>query len=271
MKSLIKLENINYSYGKINALNNINLSFFEGENVAIIGSNGSGKSTLGKIIISLLKPKSGNLYFQGTLIDGKNDNLIRNKTGIVFQNPDNQFIGITVADDIAFGLENRQIPHDKMQGIINDYAKKVGVYDILNKQPQNLSGGQKQRVAIAGVLALNPNIIIFDEATSMLDPKGQTDIKQLIRNIRQDNPKLLTISITHDIDDIYLYDRVIVLSKGNIEFDGDVEMFFSSLENLKNIGVEEPFIYKLNNELKKEGLISKSIYNFKDLINMLCK
>jgi len=272
MNELIKLENISYSYASNSiALNNINLTINKGDDISIIGHNGSGKSTLAKIITCLLKPKTGKIYFNNIEITDKNINLVRDKVGIVFQNPDNQFVGITVADDIAFGLENRKIPHNKMQNIIDEYSKKVGVYDLLKKEPSTLSGGQKQRVAIAGILAMLPEVIIFDEALAMLDPRGKKEILDLINNIKKENKNITIIRITHDIDEAFNSNRIIVLSKGEIVEDDSSINVFKKDDKLKQLGLDIPFIVKLNNELIKEGLIDHEIYDFDLLIKKICK
>lgn len=272
MKTLIKLEHINYSYNKdVNALNDVSLDIYEGEDLAIIGHNGSGKSTLAKIIISLLKPNQGNLYFNNEIINEKNDNIIRSKSGIVFQNPDNQFVGVTVKDDIAFGLENRCVKQEDMQAIIDKYAKETGVYELLNKEPANLSGGQKQRVAIAGILAMLPDVVVFDEALAMLDPLGKKEISELINKIKRENKHLTIVRITHDLDEAFNSDRVVVLNKGCIEMIDTPINVFKNIDKLNELKLDVPFIVKVNDRLKKEGLIDQEIFDFDLLVNKLCK
>ncbi|MCQ2793943.1 MAG: energy-coupling factor transporter ATPase [Bacilli bacterium] len=272
MKPIIKLENVTYSYRpSVEVLKHINLTINPGEDIAIIGHNGSGKSTLGKLIISLLKPRSGRLLFNGIEINHKNDNLIRAKTGIVFQNPDNQFVGVSVADDIAFGLENQCVPHEKMEEIIKTYAEKVGVLDLLNKAPENLSGGQKQRVALAGILAMLPDLIVFDEALAMLDPKGKQEISELINAIKQEHPRLTIIRITHDLDEAFHSQRVIVLDYGEIVLDDTPAKVFQEEATLKRLGLKTPFIVELNNALMKAGLIKEHEYQPHKLVEKLCK
>ena len=176
----IKVEQLTFSYdGEHNAVENVSFQIEAGSYTTIVGHNGSGKSTIAKLLIGLLEKGNGAIYIDQIelTIDSVYD--IRNKVGIVFQNPDNQFIGATVADDIAFGLENHQVPTEKMQDIIERYAEKVNMRKYLNSEPTRLSGGQKQRVAIAGVLAMQPEILIFDESTSMLDPQGKAEINAL--------------------------------------------------------------------------------------------
>ena len=269
---ILKLNNVSYSYNKKdNVLTDVNLTINAGEDIAIIGHNGSGKSTLGKLLISLLKPKSGTLLFNGTVIDYKNDSLIRAKSGIVFQNPDNQFIGTTVRDDIAFGLENKRVPHEQMDDVVKEYASKVGIINLLDKEPSTLSGGQKQRVALAGILAMLPDIIVFDEALAMLDPKGKKEISELINNIKKNNPSLTIIRITHDLNEAFNSDKVVVLSKGKIIFNDTSINVFKHETELKKLGLDIPFIVKLNQALLSEGLISEVDYNLHSLAKKICK
>lgn len=272
MKPIIKLIDISYAYRNNDyVLSHINLVINEGEDIAIIGHNGSGKSTLGKIIISLLKPKVGQLFFNDIEITSKNDEVIRQKTGIVFQNPDNQFIGATVADDIAFGLENRQIPHNQMQSIIEKYAKSTGVYELLDKTPENLSGGQKQKVAIAGILAMLPNVIVFDEALAMLDPESKEEINNLIAAIKKEHPNLTIIRLTHDLDEAINADRLIVLDKGKIVADDQPLKIFKNHDIIDTLGLEVPFIVRLNEALNKAGLVDDQNYSVNQLVDLLCK
>lgn len=272
MKKLITLENVSYSYNqKKSVLTNINFSIYEGDNIAIVGHNGSGKSTLGKLIISLLKPTKGKAFFKGLQINNKTISLIREKSAMVFQNPDNQFIGATVADDIAFGLENKRVEHDRMKAIVFDYAERLGISDLLNREPQNLSGGQKQRVALAGILAMEPEIIVFDEALSMLDPKSKKDITNLINAIKIRQPNITIIQITHDLDEAFAADRVLILDKGKIIIDDIPSVAFSDTKRMEEIGLDAPFIVKFNQKLLEAGLIKKEEYSLKELVDSLCK
>ena len=252
--NIIEVKNLSYSYdNKKNAVDDVSFSIKEHDYVTIIGHNGSGKSTLAKLIAGLFENSTGEITIDGLKLSQENINQIRNKLGIVFQNPDNQFIGSTVKDDIAFGLENHQIESDKMEDIINEYAKKVGLIDYLNKEPQAMSGGQKQRVAIAGVLAMKPNIIILDEATSMLDPKGKEDIKSLIKDLHN-NSSFTIISITHDIEEVLQSDDCIVMNKGKIFMHDKPSNIFSDYEKLRKIDLDIPFDLKIKEEFKKQGI-----------------
>ena len=250
----IELKNISFSYKNNEpVLKNVSFSVCEGSYVSIVGHNGSGKSTLARLIIGLLAPDDGDIYIDGEKVTSKNIRNIRQKVGLVFQNPDNQFIGATVEDDIAFGLENRRIPREKMQEIIKNYAKRVGMDEYLEKEPSRLSGGQKQRVAIAGALALEPEIIILDEATSMLDPKGKSDIRGLIDEMRKYNPNLTIVSITHDVEEAYLSDEVIVMSRGEIAFKGQPKEVFSNRQALESLNLGMPFVLDIKDRLKQSG------------------
>lgn len=251
----LEVTNLSFSYqDNNNVLDNISFSIEKGTYVSIIGHNGSGKSTLARLLVRLLKPKSGVIkVFDKDINDDKNSDF-RKKCTIVFQNPDNQFIGATVEDDIAFGLENLRIPHDKMGELVLEFAKKVGMDLFLTKEPSNLSGGQKQRVAIAGVLAMNPDILILDEATAMLDPKGKNEIISLIHEMRKENKELTIISITHDIEEANLSDEVIVINNNNIAFKGTPKQLFSNDDLVKEYDLSYPFVYQLKNSLKNEGV-----------------
>ena len=256
--SLIEVRDLVYSYdNEHNAVEVVSFDIKEGDYVTIIGHNGSGKSTLAKLMAGLLEAKSGTIVIDGLLLNEENLYKIREKLGIVFQNPDNQFIGSTVRDDIAFGLENHQVPTEKMDDIIVEYATKVGLARYLEKEPTALSGGQKQRVAIAGVLAMHPSIIIFDEATSMLDPKGKESIKSLINEIHKDK-SFTIISITHDIEEVLHADDCIVMNNGRLYKHDKPENIFADGEKLKKINLDVPFSLKFHEELKKHGVKLKS-------------
>lgn len=248
----IHVENLTFSYDKEkNAVENVSFSIEEGSYTTIIGHNGSGKSTIAKLLIGLLEKDNGNIFVDGEELKYESLFRIRNKVGIVFQNPDNQFIGATVADDIAFGLENHQIPTDRMQSIIEEYAEKVKMSRYLQSEPTRLSGGQKQRVAIAGVLAMQPSIIIFDESTSMLDPQGKAEINELIQQIHKDS-KITMVSITHDIEEVSKSDHVIVMDKGHVVMEGKPEEILVKEKELLDLHLDIPFALKFVNALKEE-------------------
>ena len=268
--SLIEVKNVVYSYNdEIKAIDGVSFNIEKGTYTTIIGHNGSGKSTLAKLMAGLLQCKSGEIYINGLLIKEENLGELRKVLGIVFQNPDNQFIGSTVKDDIAFGLENRQIDPKDMDEIIKEYANKVGLIDFLNKEPQNLSGGQKQRVAIAGVMAMKPNIIIFDEATSMLDPKGKKEIKQLMYSLHEDH-EFTIISITHDIEEVLQADDCIVLNKGRLYMHDKPEKVFEKADELRKIDLDIPFLEKIREAFKNKKLKLKS-NDMKGMVKELCQ
>ncbi|HAX02256.1 MAG: energy-coupling factor transporter ATPase [Tenericutes bacterium GWC2_34_14] len=249
---MIKVSDLSFSYNQEDeALKKINLSVEKGSWVSILGHNGSGKSTLSKCLVGLLAPTSGEIFIDGQQLDEKNLPHIRKKIGIVFQNPDNQFVGVTVKHDIAFGLENQCLPHDEMMERINHYAKLVGMEDFLNKEPHHLSGGQKQRVAIAGALAMEQDILILDEATSMLDPEGTREIVELIKYLNKTLNKTI-ITITHDLSFAGLSDRLIVLKDGEVILEGTPRDVFKHEELLKSSHLELPFGLALYNDLAKD-------------------
>lgn len=277
-KSAVRLEHLSYSYkndDNINeedlTINDVNFDIYEGEYVALIGHNGSGKSTLAKLIIGLYVQLKGQIYIFDQEMNDDNVYEFRRNLGIIFQNPDNQFIGSTVRDDIAFGLENDCIDTDTMKVLVDEFAEKVGMKEYLDKEPSNLSGGQKQRVAIAGALARKPKILIMDEATAMLDPKGRRDIRNLIKKMKDENPGLTIISITHDIDEAYQADKVIVLNKGKVFLSGTPEEVFEQSDKLLSIKLDIPFFHKLNKELKKEGINIDGVGTLEGLVQKLCR
>lgn len=267
----IQIDNLTFSYdGQNNVLQNISLSIPQGSYTTIIGHNGSGKSTLAKMAIGLLEPASGSIQVLGLPVDEKHIGEVRDHIGIVFQNPDNQFIGSTVADDIAFGLENHCVPQEKMQGIIEESAAKVGMSDYLNAEPGNLSGGQKQRVAIAGILAVSPEIIIFDESTSMLDPQGKASVNAQIQKLNRDK-NITIISITHDMEEVAQSENVIVLEKGQVAMTGTPAQVFANRPLIEKLKLDLPFALKASDELEKLGVIRKPQLSLDGLVEELCQ
>ena len=261
MPSMSKLEikNLSFSYDQEHlVIDDISFAVEKGSFVCLLGHNGSGKSTLAKLIVGLLNKKGGQIFFDGEEMDKKTIKKLQTKTALVFQNPDNQFIGSTVEDDIAFGLENRQFPHDKMQEEINLFADSVNMLDYLKKEPISLSGGQKQRVALAGALILRPEILILDEATSMLDPKGKSTVRKVIDRIHKENPELTIISITHDIDETLLADKVYILSHGKLVGSGKPQEILRDRKMLLSLKLEQPFIYRFEKKLADTGINSRA-------------
>lgn len=257
--SKLEIKNLSFSYGDDRlVIDDISFAVEKGSFVAVLGHNGSGKSTLAKLIVGLLEKKSGQILLNGEEMDKKTIKKLQSKTALVFQNPDNQFIGVTVEDDIAFGLENRCFPSDKMQEEINLFADSVNMLDYLKKEPINLSGGQKQRVALAGALILRPEILILDEATSMLDPKGKSTVRKVIDRIHQENPELSIISITHDVDEALLADQVFILSHGKLVANGAPQEILRDRETLLSLKLEQPFVYRFEKKLSEMGINSKA-------------
>ena len=257
--SKLEIKNLSFSYDNEHpAIDDVSFAVEKGSFVAILGHNGSGKSTLSKLIVGLLEKNKGQIFFDNEEMDKKTIKKLQTKTALVFQNPDNQFIGATVEDDIAFGLENKCFPHDKMQDEINHFAESVNMLDYLKKEPSNLSGGQKQRVALAGALVLRPEILILDEATSMLDPKGKSTVRKIIDRIHQENPELTIISITHDIDEALLADQVFILSKGKLVKSGKPQDILRDEKSLLELKLDMPFIYRFEKKLSEMGINSQA-------------
>ena len=255
MKS-VEIKNLNYSYNEsVPVLKNVNLDIEEGEYVSIVGHNGCGKSTLCKLLIGLLEKDSGEIIINGLSLNEKNLQAIRKQVAIVFQNPDNQFIGATVEDDIAFSLENDNVPREQMVNLVKEFAAKVGMGEFLSKEPSYLSGGQKQRVAIADSLVRNPNILIMDESTSMLDPNGKEEILELVRKTRKENPKLTVISITHDIEEAYLSDRIVLLHEGEVVLSCLPSELFEKTDIIEKYNLDIPFVIKLKKKMQETGYV----------------
>lgn len=255
MKPIIEINQIEFSYQEetIPALRNVSFSIKKGEWIAIVGHNGSGKSTLAKAINGLHLPQKGTVTVGGMELSEESVWDIRRMVGMVFQNPDNQFVGATVEDDVAFGLENQGIKRSEMQLRVQDALGKVKMQDFATREPARLSGGQKQRVAIAGVVALRPDIIILDEATSMLDPEGRDDVIATIRKIKEESD-LTVISITHDIDEAASANRILVMREGELYQEGTPDEIFSAGPELVSLGLDLPFPEKLKSALKARGV-----------------
>lgn len=273
MPNIIEIENLKFSYEEgSKTLDDVSFNVEEGTYVALIGHNGSGKSTLAKVISGLVENFEGSVKVFGLEVNRKNIKQIRSKLGLVFQNPDNQFVGSTVRDDMAFGLENRCIPTEEMNPIIEKFAEEAGMSEFLDSAPENLSGGQKQRVAIAGILSMSPELIIYDEATSMLDPVGKKDILRLTLKLKKENPKLTVFSITHDVEEAWHADKVLVLNKGHLVLEGTPKEVFSHSEELEQIHLEAPFIVSLIKALKKQGInVPADISTEEELEEYLCR
>ena len=267
----IEVSHLTFSYdGQHDVVNDVSFSIPAGSYTTIVGQNGSGKSTIAKLIIGLLEAKSGEIKIHGQVLNEQSVYGLRSKVGIVFQNPDNQFIGSTVADDIAFGLENHCVPQENMQGIIEDVASRVGMTEFLNSEPTKLSGGQKQRVAIAGILAMEPEIIIFDESTSMLDPQGKASINKQIQALHE-SKNITILSITHDMEEVAQSENVILLNEGKIAMEGKPMEIFSQEKKLKECKLDVPFAYSFSKKLVNEGILKDKVCTLDEVVNQLCQ
>lgn len=271
MNPAIEVSNLSFSYTEEgNTIQDVSFSIPKGSYTTIIGHNGSGKSTIAKLIIGLLKAQSGTIRILGTELTPETVYDLRSHVGIVFQNPDNQFIGSTVADDIAFGLENHCVPQEDMQALIEKSAASVGMSDFLQAEPTHLSGGQKQRVAIAGILAMTPDIIIFDESTSMLDPQGKASINAQIKCLH-DEKNITILSITHDMEEVAQSQHVIVLNHGVVEMEGTPKEVFAQEAMLKKMQLDIPFALKFSKAMQKEGFSSIHALTLNEVVNQLCQ
>ena len=254
MKSIIDVKNLSFRYKESQEyydVKDITFHVKRGEWLSIVGHNGSGKSTTVRLIDGLLEAESGEIVIDGQRLTEENIWNIRRQIGMVFQNPDNQFVGATVEDDVAFGLENQGLSRQEMQKRVEEALDLVGMLDFKKREPARLSGGQKQRVAIAGVVALRPAILILDEATSMLDPEGRRELIETVKGIRKDYD-MTVISITHDLEEVAMSDRVLVMKKGSIESTSSPRELFSR-NDLDQIGLDDPFANQLKHSLSQNG------------------
>ena len=271
MKNIIEVRNLKYKYDSESenyTLNDVSFQVKKGEWLSIVGHNGSGKSTTVRLIDGLLEAESGDIIISGDKLTAENVWEKRRQIGMVFQNPDNQFVGATVEDDVAFGLENQGLDYDLMVERVQQALELVGMQDFKEREPARLSGGQKQRVAVAGVVALRPDIIILDEATSMLDPEGRLDLIQTVKKIKDSN-QLTVISITHDLDEIALSDRVLVMKEGQVESTATPRELFSR-EDLEELGLDQPFVNQVKATLRQSGFsLADSYLTEKELQDQL--
>lgn len=254
MKSIIDVKNLSFRYKESQEyydVKGITFHVKRGEWLSIVGHNGSGKSTTVRLIDGLLEAESGEIVIDDQRLTEENVWNIRRQIGMVFQNPDNQFVGATVEDDVAFGLENQGLSRQEMQKRVEEALDLVGMLDFKKREPARLSGGQKQRVAIAGVVALRPAILILDEATSMLDPEGRRELIETVKGIRKDYD-MTVISITHDLEEVAMSDRVLVMKKGSIESTNSPRELFSR-NDLDQIGLDDPFANQLRHSLIQNG------------------
>lgn len=256
---MINTEHLQYTYSteqdKIRfVLNDVNIDIKKGEFVAVLGHNGCGKSTLAKHFNGLLQPTGGKVWVDG--MDTKDDGVywdVRQAVGMVFQNPDNQIVATVVEEDVAFAPENLGVPSEEIRVRVDEALKAVDMYEYRRHAPHLLSGGQKQRVAIAGVLAMKPECVVFDEPTAMLDPKGRSEVMRTIRNLKEQE-HMTVVLITHYMDEAAQADRVIVLDKGRVLMDDTPRNIFSQVKQLKKIGLDVPQVTELAYELEKAGV-----------------
>lgn len=274
---MISIKNLIFKYDSFNeeekekppAIKGLNLDIEKGEFIAILGHNGSGKSTLAKLINGLLIPTEGEVLVDGMSTNSENIWDIRAKAGMVFQNPDNQIVATIVEEDVAFGAENLGVPPTEIRRRVDEALKTVGMEEYKRHAPHLLSGGQKQRVAIAGILAMNPDYIILDEPTAMLDPNGRREVMETIINLNKKENKTV-ILITHYMDEAAKADRLIVMEKGNIILDGTPKKVFSNVDRIKKIGLDVPQVTDLANELTKEGYdISTEVLSIEELVEKI--
>ncbi|MFC0477036.1 energy-coupling factor ABC transporter ATP-binding protein [Robertmurraya beringensis] len=269
--SIVQIENVSFKYDlqEEYALNDVSFNINKGEWLAIVGHNGSGKSTLAKLLNGLQFAEKGSITIGGTKLSEETVWDTRKMVGMVFQNPDNQFVGTTVQDDVAFGLENHGVPREEMIIRVQEALEQVKMSQFLLQEPHHLSGGQKQRVAIASVLALKPAIIVLDEATSMLDPKGREQVLETIRELKSDN-ELTVVSITHDLEEAAKADRMIVMNRGQLYKEGTPKEIFQLEEELISLGLDIPFSVKLSKKLKELGMtLDKHFLSEEELVKQL--
>ena len=261
MENIIEVKNLSYRYDHKSEdyiLKDVSFHVKQGEWLSIVGHNGSGKSTTVRLIDGLLEAESGDIIISGDKLTADNVLEKRRQIGMVFQNPDNQFVGATVEDDVAFGLENQGMDYPMMVKRVHEALELVGMQNFKEREPARLSGGQKQRVAIAGVVALQPDIIILDEATSMLDPEGRLELIRTVKDIKDKN-QLTVISITHDLDEISLSDRVLVMKNGQVESTATPRKLFSR-PDLEDLGLDQPFVNQVKAAMIQTGLTLPETY-----------
>lgn len=256
----------------IQAVNGITIDIKQGEFVAILGHNGSGKSTLAKHLNGILQPTKGTVYVNDLDIREENHLLsIRKQAGMVFQNPDNQIVGTLVEEDVAFGLENIGVPTEEIWKRVNQSLETVGMAKYRHHSPMKLSGGQKQRVAIAGIMAMEPDCIILDEPTAMLDPMGRKDVMETILSLNKEK-NITIILITHNMEEVVEADTIYVMDQGKVVEKGNPKEIFSKVEEMKSYGLEVPFVTEMAYDLKKEGIsLKEGILTVEELVEQLCQ
>jgi len=275
--NIVKIENLIFEYYRgeehegERAIDDVSLNVEKGSFVAVLGKNGSGKSTLAKNLNGLLLPTEGVVYVNG--YDTRNDETIwdvRQSAGMVFQNPDNQLVSAIVEDDIAFGPENLGVEPNEIRNRVDKALGAVNMTKFRDKPPHQLSGGQKQRIAIAGVIAMKPECIIFDEPTAMLDPKGRQDIMAIIDELHDEG--ITVILITHFMEEAALADRIVVMDDGKVILDGTPEEVFSQEEMLKRVNLDIPLAVEIATKLREKGIdVPKKIVSTEEMVEFICQ
>lgn len=276
---IIEIKDVSFEYPaleegekNIRALDHVNLEVRKGEFVGVIGHNGSGKSTLSKLLNAIILPTEGDVLVKGmNTKDEKSTWNIRQAAGMVFQNPDNQLVASIVEEDVAFGPENLGVIPSEIRKRVDNSLETVGMSKFKRKEPHNLSGGQKQRIAIAGILAMEPECIIFDEPTAMLDPNGRKEVMRTIKKLNEEN-EMTVLHITHYMDELVDADRIIVLDKGRIIMEGTPREIFSQVDKLKEIGLDVPQMTAVAHDLRQDGFdIPASLLEVDEMVNAICQ
>lgn len=274
MQNIIEIKDAVYKYDdeSEDVLRGVSLNIKKGEFVCVLGHNGCGKSTLAKLINGLYQPTKGTVLVSG--MDTRDEDkiiAIRSKAGMVFQNPDNQMVATIVEEDVAFGPENLGVPQKELRKRVDSALQAVNMFDFKDSAPHRLSGGQKQRIAIAGILAMEPEIIIMDESTSMLDPKGRREVLETVRRLNKEKG-ITVVFITHFMEETVEADRIIVMGDGVIKMEGTPKEIFSREEEIKQLTLEVPPVTKMAQQLNERGInIKRNILTFEELFNELCQ
>ena len=274
MQKIIEVQGVSFRYpdADVDAVDNFSMDVYQGEFLAVLGHNGSGKSTMAKLLNALLVATGGKILVAG--IDASVDGAqwaVREKCGMVFQNPDNQLVATVVEEDVAFGLENLSVPTDEIRRRVDDALSMVGMSDFAGRAPHMLSGGQKQRVAIAGVLAMRPDVIVFDEATAMLDPQGRKDVLEVVRRLNKEE-NVTVIWITHFMQEAAVADRIVVMAAGTGEMEGAPKEVFSQVEKIRSLGLDVPPMADLGSVLRREGVqLPDGILTVDEMVGALCQ
>jgi len=272
-EAIIRLKDVVFEYegGECPAVDHVTLDVKKGEFLAVLGRNGSGKSTLARLLNALMLPTSGEIEVDDHVATEENPYDVREVCGMVFQNPDNQIVATVVEEDCAFGLENRGVPSDEIRRRVDEALREVGMQDRALSSPSMLSGGQKQRIAIAGVLAMRPKIIVFDESTAMLDPVGRKDIFSIAKRINREEG-ITVIWITHFMEEAVQADRLVVMDHGRVELQGKPREVFANVDEVLQLGLDVPEMMKLSHKLRKAGVqIPVDVLTVEEMAVELCR